>query len=188
MNQFLTCPDDCDEAVLLPALATDPDCDVYDLYSSQIKDLVILPKGATGPTDWTAVADWTAVVDNTATDNSKAKRLVGIGSLPVPEKTKVTLHAGKQRTRYRTFTLTFTILDVSEANYAFAQKLQCGSTQFKLWIGNESHLFGGQDGIQPFESDADLPLEEAFEETEKIVVTMVFRADGNPARTANPFA
>lgn len=187
INNFLTCPADCDTPLVFGAVAVNQDCTKVEIGGSQVEDLVIVPTSASHPADWTAAADWAGVIDNTSTDGTKAKRLVGEGGIPTPEKVKIAMPKRKSKTKHRTYTLTHTIKNLSDAQYAFGRQLQCGDTSFKFYYGNELHLFGGQGGITPKEVDCDFPLAEGIDDIETMVITIVFDSDGDPARTINPF-
>lgn len=187
------CSEDCGAVVQLPALAADQDCTGFDLYESQITDLYIQPAAA-GASPWAAT--WTngstdityteANVDNTATDNLKCKWLVGAGGIEVPEKTTQELPKFKDRISKRTYTLTFTIQNVTDAQYEFGRALQCGDTSFTFWYANTHHVYGKAEGISPKSVDCDLPLDSARDGVEQMVITITWEAKTDPERKTNP--
>lgn len=194
LNVFQTiCPDDCTTEVNFPAIDTDQNCIGYKDYRSQITDVWIKHATASGTpfTGWTAtlsaITANNSAIDNTVTDNSAVKWLVGMGGVPAPEKTNQDRPKHRSKVTRRTYTLTFTIPNVSDANREFARALQCGDTNFTFWYGNEDHVFGDPDGIEPSSVDADLPLGEGTDDNEQIVIYLTWEATGAPQRRNNPY-
>lgn len=188
LNEFLSvCPADCDTALNLPAIDVSQDCTKVTLTKSQVRNIVLLPSGATKAVDWTLVANWSTVIDNTDTTGAKAKRLLGIGGIAAPEKTTVDMPNFKTKTTDRVYTLTFTVMNLSDAQYAFCRALQCGDTNQLLWYDDVDYLYGGQDGIQIKSIDCDFPKPEGASEYNTAVITIVWEADGDPLRTPTIF-
>lgn len=187
-NNFLTCPSGCDDPLTLPAIPVEQDCTKITIGKSQISDLVLLPSGATGPTDWTDSGDWATVIDNANANNTKAKHLVVIGAVAEPEKVIVPMPKFKEKTVNRTYTVTGRTMNLTNEMYEFLRVLQCGDVSgFTFWYGNELHLFGGQDGILLKSIDVILPLSDAADAFEEATITLVYEADGDPERTDTVF-
>lgn len=185
-NNFLTvCPSGCDDVLNLPALDTVQDCTKVDLSYSQVQDIVFLPSGATGPTDWTSASDWATVIDNTNADNTKAKVLTVEGGIDAPEKTEVDLPKRKKKTVGRLYTLQGTVKVLTDNKYTYLRALQCGDTSFTFWYTNQDHLFGGQNGITPESVDVDFIYSADKDAYEEAIVTITYDADGDPLRTSN---
>lgn len=184
MNKFLTCPEDCDTELLLPAIEADPDCDSAVNYVSQIEDLVIFPEGVAVPADPSVTVDMTTAIDNTVADNSKAKHLVGIGGIAEPEESTRPRPRGREKVTKRTYTGTFRDENVTDAKYELFRKMQCGYTDCKLLYANEGHIFGP---IQPKKITVKLPLSESRDDVEVAIIEFTWEADGDPPRYATPF-
>lgn len=195
INVFGTiCPTDCNTTLDLPILDVDQNCTSYELYESQLTDIWIKPFAAVGTpfTGWSdtfsAITANVTSIDNTSADNSKSKWLVGKGGVPVPDKTTQELAKFKDRISKRTYTVTFTIDNVSDAHYEFATALQCGDASFTFWYGTTHFIYGNAEGIEPKSVDADLPKADGRDGVEQIVITMTFEAKGDPQRRNNPYA
>lgn len=180
LNNFCTC-DTCDVEFTFGALDADQDCaGVPNL--SQVCGLLIVPDGSTMPSDWENRSAWDAIVDND-TDGA-TKYLTGIGSVPEPEKTTITVAKGVQLTTIRDYVLTLEVYNLSSAQYEFLRALQCNPLNYKFWVENVSgHLWGGTSGISPALTDVDFPLGSGEDELEKAVLTINWRSKCDPPRT-----
>lgn len=196
-NAFCTvCPAVCDDTLVLPAIDANQDCIAIEYKKSQICGIVFQPTTAVAPavppsdpTDWTSAAEWATLIDNTTTDNSTHKYLVGIGGLPAPEKAEIELPKNKVRALDRTYTITFSVRNLTDNHYEFFKALQCGTTSFKFWYETVGgRFFGGDEGIVPSKVDVDFPLSEGVDDYEEAVLLLSFEACGDPPRTDSPFA
>lgn len=192
MNTFLTCPADCDEALVLGAIDVNQDCTNYQQKYSQVCDLIIMPDGATAPLNWASAPTVTAVtgeVDNADTVGGVSKHLVGEGGIAVPEKIADEYPKRKTKVNNRLYTLTFTVKNLSDDQYDFCRQLQCGSTAFSIWYANVGgHIFGGANGIDILSIDCDFPLNEGRDDKELAIITVTWESDGDPARGNAPAA
>lgn len=192
LNSFLTCPADCDTALVLGATDTNQDCTSYKQRYSQLYSLVIQPDAASAPLDWTSAPAVTEVaneIDNSDTTGNKSKRLVGEGEVPVPEKVTDEYPGRKNRTSFRTYTLTHTIKNLSDEQYDLLRQLQCGYTGFKIWYDTVGGwIYGGANGIDISSIDVDFPKGGGRDDKELAVITITWEADGDPARGNSPFA
>lgn len=192
MNTFLTCPADCDTALVLGAIDVNQDCTSYQQKYSQVCDLIIMPDGATAPLDWTSaptVAAVSGAVDNADTVGGKSKHLVGEGGIAAPEKIADEYPKRKTKVNFRVYTLPFVVKNLSDDQYEFLRQLQCGNTDFKIWYANVGgHIFGGANGIDITSIDADFPLSEGRDDKESATVTVTWEADGDPERGNAPAA
>ena len=127
MNTFLTCPADCDTALVLGAIDVNQDCTNYSQKYSQICDLILQPDGANAPLDWTSAPTVTAQVpnevDNASTAGTFSKHIVGEGGIAVPEKIADEYPKRKTKVNFRLFTLTFVVKNLSDDQYAFMQSI-----------------------------------------------------------------
>jgi hypothetical protein len=182
LNNFCSCVE-CDVEFTFTALDIDQNCAGQPLLS-QVAGLLILPDGATPPTDWTSKADWEAVVNNSATDNTAARYLTGIGGVDVPEKQIIRVAKGVDVLAYRTYQLVLDIFNLSDLNRDFAAALQCNPLNFKFWFETvDGSVFGGSTGISPTFTDADFPLGSGEADLEKATVSIRWRATCEPPRT-----
>jgi hypothetical protein len=190
-NSLITCPADCDDDLLLPAIPENQDCTSYDQTLSQLSDLFIIPDGAadiwaTWSTTPTYVAD---SVDNTVADNSAAHWLVGRGELPAPEKTTVEYPKLKSKTTKRIYTITYTVLNLSATQYEWLRKMQCGWTGFTFYYADLGDwVYGKAGGLSPSFVDVDFPKGGGNGDVNQAIITLRFEANGDPDRRVNPFA
>lgn len=191
MNNLLSCPADCDIELSYPAISAEQDCTNYDQYLSQISDLYIIPDGAPD-----IFASWSTTptlvsgsIDNTVTDNSKAKWLVGIGFVTVPEKINTQYPKGKMKVTKRTYTMSFKVLNTSAAQRELLRKFQCGSTDFTFYYGDRADFaFGKSGGLVPKSIDADLPQEGDEDSKQYGTITITWEANADAERRINPAA
>jgi len=195
VTSFTTCPDDCTDENLLPAILAEQDCPNYAQDLSQIHTLIIRPDGATDPfadfaTTPTAVSGG---IDNTEALNAKSKLLVGEGGIAVPEKVVLEYPKLQEKVVERDYPLTFNIKNLSQAQYAFLQKLQCGTVSgwsfyYASGMGTNQWLYGIQGGIPMYYIDVDFPKGGGKTDRDVAVITIRFKATGDPLRRVNPLA
>lgn len=181
MNYFsIDCPN-CDDEFFLPAIEADQDCD-FDIVESQICDLILYPTGSILP-DWMDRQSFCDSIDNNSEDNTKGRWLVGEGGVAVPEKDILQLPKGVEIINKRTYSLTFTIKNVSDLMYDFLRHLQCGDTDFVFFFKTiGGRLLGSNVGIIPRSIDVDFPLGEGREDTESAIITITWRSKTDPDR------
>lgn len=184
------CPENC-AAFTMPTVVSDDCVDSIDLQLGEIKRiLVTVPatdktKALGGPTDWTDSADWTTALHQTTA--SKVRSFYGIGDIPDPEDTIVSLHDGKTKVASSKFTLNFDILDLNDTNYEAARKFQCG-TSIRYWYEDRSgYLHGGQDGIPGTLTKVTMPHERGNDAYKKIKFLINWNAKCSPARIPSPW-
>lgn len=185
------CPTDCDEVTTLPAIPAVQDCANYPQTLAQIGHLYIMPTGATNPwTSWSGTPTATGgAIDNTEGANAKTKWLVGIGELPASEKTTTEYPLAKSKTTDRLYTLTFRILNLSAAQYAFLRQLQCGTLGFTFWYGDlGAWVYGLSGGIVPDFVTVTFPKGEGNTDKNVGIIRLSWKADGDPERKVNPLA
>lgn len=192
MNTFLTCPADCDTALVLGAIDVQQDCTTYVQKYSQVCDVLLTPTGAPQPLDWTGAPTVTAVagaVDNADTVGGKSKWIVGEGGIAVPEKVTDEYPKRKSKTNFRVYTLIHTIKNMSDEMYDFLLQLQCGSTAFSFAYATVgAKVFGGANGISVNSIDVDFPKGEGRDDKELAILTITWEADGDPPRGDAPAA
>ena len=199
INATLTgCPADCNDALNYPALpaASALQCASYDQPRAQICWLYLLPNAMSGDifSSWGSSSSATPVyvsssIDNTQTNNSKAKKIGGIGEVPVPEKTVTLYPFGKSRTTDKRYTLNFTVYQLDDATYDFLRELQCGALNFKFYYADRAGFaYGISDGMVPDSISVRFPKGNGNTDKNTAVITVKWRATGDPQRRANPIA
>ena len=197
INNFGVCPTGCNETLDLPVLDVDQNCTDYDTYESQLTDLWIKPRTASetpfsgygsGIISATMPVANPQAIDNANTDNTKVKWLVGKGGVPVAEKAVRELPKFRDKTTKRTYTLTYTVDNLSDAQYNFGVALQCGGTDFTFWYGTTNHVFGPEEGLSPKSVDVDFPHGEGRQDIDTMIITLVFEAKTDPPRRNNPYS
>lgn len=185
MNTFLTCPNDCAGTVDFPAIAADQDCTSFTIEDSEICGVLIVQDG-NAPEDWTSVSSWETVINNSGTTAADGKYLVGRGGIPVADKTTVELFKNKDRTTKRSYSLSLSVLNMSDLHYEFLRAAQCGDTSIRFWLETVGgYIFGGPNGISPSLVDADMPLSDARDEYERGVLLLNWDADGAADRSGD---
>lgn len=184
-----TCPDDCADVLLLPAIAADQSCGLAPKLS-QLNWVYITPPGATVP--FTISGDVaTAVsgaIDNTLGDNTKSISLYGKGG--IAEHTPITYEGpgGATLTPFRDYTMTFRVVPTELALYKLLRFLQCGNTGYTIWYGNASdQLFGDTGGIKVKDVNVQMPHGEGATDFQEAQILITYRtANGDPLRFPNP--
>lgn len=188
-NTLTTCPDACDDDFTLPAAAADQSCTNYTQGRSQLNRLYIIPSGAPDiMADWATTPTYvSASIDNTTTDGSKAHYFVGIGELPVPEKTVLDYPDLTRRTESRLYPISFRVPNLNAAEYERLRKLQCGNTDFTFYYGDLADwVYGISGGLVPEMVDVDFPKGAGNEDRNVAIITLSFRANADPERRVNP--
>jgi hypothetical protein len=188
----ITCPDNCSTATI-SVLPADVSC---QLGTSQSEvDMVIFQEDTvTGPTDMSAAADWATLINNTDATGTKMKYLIGSGSVAEPEDTVVTVARGQEILTSRTYTMTFTVFDISTQQvYDFCRKIQCGGVKPKIFFTDLDNLLYGKvvstgpdSGIELSSIKVSMPKDAGKEGLNKAVFVFKWLAKTDPDRVANP--
>lgn len=191
-NNFLTCPADCDDDLLLGAIGEEQGCTSYSQTKSQICDLIIKPNTSSIEvfTDWATTPTLTADgIDNTVTDNSAAKHMVGIGDVADPEENELAYPKGQLKVEDRLYTLAFTCYNMNAAEYALYRQLQCGSTDFTFHYADlGGFVYGAATGIIPKSVTARMPKGRGDNDRNLCNIIIKWEADGDPERKVSPLA
>lgn len=197
INETLTgCPADCDDVLLYPAIPASQDCPNYEQLRSQISRLYLLPNTMSGDifASWgsTSAATPTYVansIDNTNALNAKAKELVGIGEIAVPDKSTLNYPLLKTRTTEKRYPLQFTVYQLDDSTYEFLRQVQCGNLNFKFYYADlNGYVYGIADGLVPDLIDVTFPKGNADTDRNTAVIKLFWKATGDPQRRANPLA
>lgn len=197
INSTLTgCPADCNDVLLFPAIPANLSCPNYEQGRSQISWLYLLPNTMSGDifATWGSTSAATpsyvaASIDNTNALNAKAKKLGGIGEVGVPEKTELNYPFLKTRRTDKRYTLNFTVYQLDDATYDFLRQVQCGSLNFKFYYADlAGYVYGIADGLVPDFITVRFPKGNGDEDRNTAVISLSWRATGDPQRRANPLA
>lgn len=194
VNDFTSIhPANCDEFVF-GAYVTDPDClSGANVFNSEIGDWVMIPDGAADPmgATWTGegavLAVTAAEIDNDATDNTKSRRVKGIGSIGEAEDVVIRGYYGEEIVKESVSPFEFKISDVSVINRTYFNRLRANPQNFKSYFGVESQMFGKAGGVLVRKLKVQMPLPE--EGTQEIIVRAeIVTKGGLMERSANnPF-
>ena len=177
VNSFCDCGD-CSTVFTYPVLPSDPDC-TAGASKSEITLLLIVPNGATLPTDWTVKADWEAVLANDNTDNTKGKYLRGIGNQLAPETTTIAPVDAVDVAVFKKYTLTHKVRAITDTKYTFLKGLQCSPDNYKFWFYTKGeYLMGGAIGIQPIYTNVDFVYEEGKNSITEAILTIRYGTKG----------
>ena len=188
-STLITCPDDCTDVNLLPAITAEQDCTGYEQGLSQVCDLYILPSGAGDIFDaWedplVATAD---SVDNTSTNNTLAHWFVGEGGVADPEEIIDEYPKLKRKISERLYTLTFRVKNLVQAQYDALRQFQCGDTSFTFYYGDlAGYVYGIRGGIPPESVDVDFPHGGGNTDKNVAILTITFRLTTDSDRFTNP--
>lgn len=193
-TSLITCPADCATDNVWPAIPAEQDCPAYTQSLSQVCDLIIIPNDA-GAVD--VFDDWAGdnptqvytndSVDNTTADNTTAKQLVGIGGVAEPEELIIPYPKLQQVVVERTYTLTHRIVNLSNAQYDFLTKLQCGALNFTFYYADlGGYVYGVDGGLEPFSVDVDMPHGGGNDDRAFADIIITWKAAGDPDRGVLP--
>lgn len=197
VSSFTTCPADCEDDNLLPAIDEIQDCASYEQVKSQIHTLLIMPQvggvSSTDPfTDFATTPTATAnAIDNTEALNVKAKLLVGEGGV-TSEEVKIPYPLNVDKVIERIYTLDMDFKNLSQAMYAFWQQVQCGNTDLTFYycsgMGTTQWVYGKQGGIPPKEMTVSFVKGKGREDRDSVNLKIIWLATGDPDRRINPLA
>lgn len=198
INSFTTCPADCDDNNLLPAIPAVQDCTSYEQVKSQVHTLYLRPSAggtyAADPfTNFATTPTVTAnAVDNTNADNTKSKFLVGEGGIAEPAETVLDYPMNKEKTEQLEYELVFNVKYLNDAQYAFLQQLQCGAVDIKFYyasgMGTTQYVYGIQGGIVPKKVTVTFPKGGGKDDRDLAIIKIKWLATGDPDRRVNPYA
>lgn len=196
INSFTTCPADCDDDNLLPAIAAIQDCPSYEQVKSQVHTLYLMPQvaGVSSADPFTNFATTptatASAIDNTATSNLKAKFLVGDGGVAEPAETVLDYPMNQEKVIERLYSLVFNIRNLSQAQYDFLLQVQCGNTDIPFYyasgMGTTQWVYGKQGGIAPKKVTVTFPKGAGKDDRDFATIKIDWLATGDPDRRVNP--
>jgi len=183
---------DCPDGGLGAMTAQSADC--ANVYQSEVNSLVWWhPTGGSTGTP-TNITNWGATlatsdfdIDNADATDVKQKRIFGVGDMPSPEFSSVTVNNFNTVDIAGTWTLNFDIYDVGSSSYDYLRKLECSKVkpQFVFTtVGGK--IYGDADGITPTQFRLSPVLERGEESIEKWVLTITWKSQTAPDRYDNP--
>lgn len=188
INTFTSCPADCDDVVLMPAVPVEQDCTSYPRYLSELGDLIIRWTGATDPfaafaTTPTYVA---ASIDNANADNTKSKRLSIVGNVAVPSAEDVPYPKQLTKKGKKLFTGRFDVYQLDDGTYSMLQLMDCGATNFTFYYTDEHWVYGKQGGIVPASVSVEYPQNAGANNYAVATIVITWYGDTIPDRRINP--
>ena len=176
-----TCPTDC--AGSLGAVSFN-EC-APEVHYGEISKLYVARSDAADFTNPDLLAEWTARLSDTAVDGDSIRTFIGIGELPVPEKTELPLSGNRIIYSPKTFNLLFEVDETNDTNYEFLLNTEC-NLKFKFWYEtSDGMLYGGLTGIEGvFGMDA--PIPKSREEFAKFMLSVKWKSANSPLRTISP--
>jgi hypothetical protein len=131
------------------------------------------------------ITEWTARLDDSGSDANDIRTLIGIGEIPVPEKTELTLSGDRIIYPPKKFTMLFEVDETNDTNYEFLQASEC-NLKFKFWYEtSDGMLYGGNTGIEAIIS-GDAPIPKSREEIAKFMFTAKWKSQFSPLRCLSP--
>lgn len=154
---------------------------------SQIKAVLILPIGLSGPTDWTSSSDIEGLTDNATGGNDTGKWLVGFGEVQRPEAIRITLGRNKEIITRRRYSLLLNLTLSCEGDYNMVLALQKNWTGFRFWFYTVGgRLIGGANGILPSLVNPSVIYAGQRNSVERGEIVFEWSADGDPMRSYVP--
>lgn len=176
-----TCPTDC--AGILEAVGFS-DC-APELHYGEISKLYVAKSTAADFSAVDIITEWTARLSDTSTDVDAIRTFIGIGELPVPEKTEILISGDRTIYPPKKFSLNFEVDETGDLNYSFLLASEC-NLKFKFWFEtSDGMLYGGNTGIEAIIS-MDAPIPKSREEIAKFMMTMKWKSKNSPLRCTSP--
>jgi hypothetical protein len=187
----ITCPANCESAGTLPVIGDQ--CQLAPV-KSEIYALLFMGTDA-GPADAAVAGDWAGLIDNTDATGANIKYLIGSGTIAEAAKNTVTVAKQAVMTIDKTFTLVFTVTDLSQAEtYDFCRQLECGALKPPFMYADlGGYLYykkvastGTDKGVTPLTVDASFTHEAGEQGILKCIITITWKARTNPDRCVFP--
>lgn len=164
----------------------DGDCPKAEApYRSQLQGLIIKPNNSR-PFTYTSALSVGQAISNADTDNNTSRYLMGAGGI-ASEDHVVVLGRATKVLAGRLFTVTFDVAITCDTTFAFLRRLSQNWNGFKFWgYTLNERLIGGAGGIAPSFVTVSLPTGAGRTDVERAILTIEFRADVEPERSALP--
>jgi hypothetical protein len=179
--QLPVCPSDC--AGSLEAVSFN-EC-APEVHYGEVSKVYVARADSADFTNVDIITEWTARLDDTGSDANDIRTLIGIGEIPVPEKTELTLSGDRIIYPPKKFTMLFEVDETNDTNYEFLQASEC-NLKFKFWYEtSDGMLYGGNTGIEAIIS-GDAPIPKSREEIAKFMFTAKWKSQFSPLRCLSP--
>ena len=104
-------------------------------------------------TDVSDDTEWDTRLDNTTTlpapgTDAPIRYLYGVGTIPLPERTELTISLGRKKKSKPIHTMTFQVDDTGTVNAAALATLQDSGGVYAVWFIADGELYGPADGIK----------------------------------------
>lgn len=174
---YTYCNAECDATLI----ATPKPCAKVKIDFSQIQGVIIIPKAAPKPSDWTTREGWEGVIINDDATGNFGKYIPVRSALPVPEKVVISLPRSNRKIHKRDYTLIGELDGLSDVMYKALQSMQhrdYRNPSYSLWFETVSGwLYGGANGIQIESDNAELPL--SPERSATVIGRLIFKFSSN---------
>jgi hypothetical protein len=188
-----TCPTDCaaDELPVISYLDCAPEQKLSELAYMYVALL-----GAADFADASLLDEWSARISNTATppegSETPVKDLIRmipiIGDMPAPNVTNTDISGARNVITKADRTVNFDIDEVTDENYQFVRKTECGYMKAKIWFETRGGvLLGGNSGINA-KIVAHPVYARGSAEIEKYTGTVTWEDKISPDRCPSPIA
>ena len=183
VNDFLTT---CGAFDLGAIPVFDGDCPKAEApRRSQLQGLIIRPNNSR-PFTYTSAASVGQAISNIDTDNNTSRYLSGAGGI-ASEDHVVVLGRATKVLAGRLFTVTFDVAITCDTTFAFLRQLSQNWNGFRFWgYTLNERLIGGANGIAPSFVTVSFPTGAGRTDVERAILTIEFRADVEPERSALP--
>jgi len=187
-----SCPEDCDSFVM-PSVnfadcvdsVTEEESEISELFlDTPVDDGSGNITAANGPGDWTSASSWASAIQQSG---SGVRHLIGIGDKGPGEQSERTISRGRTKYGSKTFTVNFSIDDVTTENYELIRSLECGIDVIFWYQTKGGYLYGGTEGIKGT-AKADWDLQRGDGTYANGVITITWKAGCNPQRIVSPIA
>lgn len=133
--------------------------------------------------DCSSLSDWTALLADTGDD--KIRTLIGIGDMPEPEVTEVSISGDRKAYGFKKFSFNFNIDETNDTNYMFMAMTECNGTYLFWFETSDGILYGGNEGITgSIKMNQVIP--ESRADIVKIMGVFSWQAQRHPYRCASP--
>lgn len=150
----------------------------YNIHFGRI-DMIMFTRLGDDLTDVSSSSEWGTRVDNTTAlpspgTDAPIRYMYGVGSLPLPERTEVTISLGRKTYTASKHTLTFNVDDTGSVNATFLNEIQETPQTYALWFVADGQLYGGNAGIEASVTANGRLIPESNEEIQTINIIASF--------------
>jgi hypothetical protein len=176
-----TCPTDCSGS--LGAVSFN-EC-APEIHYGEIAKLYVARADAADFTSPDLIAEWTTRLSDTEDTVDKIRTFIGMGEMPAPEKTELTISGNRTIYSPKTFNVLFEVDETNDTNYEWLLESECNLKR-KFWFEtSDGMLYGGKTGIEGvFNTDA--PIPKSRKDIAKFMMSVKWESKNHPLRTISP--